>query len=228
MISWIRDFFRNPFTIWINWFLHKSYLEFKFRENKLKIGFMAKIERCNFGYSNTLFEHSSLYDVSIGDYSYVGRLNRLMHVDIGKFTCIGSEVLAGLGKHPTKHYVSIHPAFYSPIPWAQISFVKKLIFKEFERIKIGHDVWVGARAIILDGVSIGNGAIIAAGAVVTKDVPPYAIVGGVPAQILRYRFDSDKIAWLESIQWWNRDIEWIKRNADDFVDIEKLMQVDAN
>ena len=77
---------------------------------------------------------------------------------------------------------------------------------------IGNDVWIGSKATVFGGVKVGNGAVIAAGAVVTKDVPPYAIAGGVPAHIIRYRFDEDKINRLEEIAWWNWDDDKIKRN----------------
>jgi acetyltransferase-like isoleucine patch superfamily enzyme len=83
-------------------------------------------------------------------------------------------------------------------------------------VVIGNDVWVGAGAIILSGVSIGDGAIVAAGAVVTKDVPPYAIVGGNPAKLIRYRFSEDQIAKLLSISWWNWSEDKIKANLDSF------------
>ena len=79
-------------------------------------------------------------------------------------------------------------------------------------ITIGNDVWIGTQCAILTGVTIGDGAVVAANSVVTKDVPPYAIVGGTPARILRYRFNQDMIEKLMEVQWWNWDIEKIRRN----------------
>ena len=78
-------------------------------------------------------------------------------------------------------------------------------------IVIGNDVWIGYEAVIMAGVHIGNGAIIAARAVVTKDVPPYTIVGGVPARPIRKRFDEEVIQELETLQWWNWSAEKIRR-----------------
>lgn len=83
-------------------------------------------------------------------------------------------------------------------------------------VSIGNDVWIGTQSTILTGVTIGDGAIIAANSVVSKDVPPYAIVGGTPAKILRYRFSDEIVAMLLDIKWWNWDIERIKRNKDLF------------
>ena len=83
-------------------------------------------------------------------------------------------------------------------------------------IIIGHDVWIGAGAMILSGVKIGNGAVIAAGAIVTRDVPAYAVAGGVPAKVIKRRFTPEQIARLEQIQWWNWPIEKIRSKIDLF------------
>jgi virginiamycin A acetyltransferase len=92
-------------------------------------------------------------------------------------------------------------------------------------VTIGNDVWIGTQSTILTGVTIGNGAIVAANSVVSKDVPPYAIVGGTPAKVLKYRFSDEIIAKLLEIEWWNWDLDKIKRNKDLFygnLSIEKL------
>ena len=85
-------------------------------------------------------------------------------------------------------------------------------------VTIGSDVWIGARAMIVDGVHVGHGAVVAAGAVVTKDVEPYSIVGGVPARVLRYRFPPEVIAGLLEIEWWNWPYHRIQERAADFAD----------
>lgn len=85
-----------------------------------------------------------------------------------------------------------------------------------EPVTIGNDVWIGANVVILPGVHIGDGAIIAAGAVVTKDVEAYAVVGGVPAKVIKYRFDVEEIEILQQIKWWEWDIEKIEGNIELF------------
>ncbi|MNR19403.1 Streptogramin A acetyltransferase [compost metagenome] len=93
-------------------------------------------------------------------------------------------------------------------------------------IKIGNDVWIGMHSVILSGVTIGNGAIIASNSVVTTDIPPYAIVGGSPAKILKYRFEDEIIDKLVSLNWWNWDIDQIKANREIFASSLKLSALD--
>ena len=89
---------------------------------------------------------------------------------------------------------------------------------------IGNDVWIGSRVTLIGNITIGDGAIIGAGTVVNKDIPPYAVVAGVPARIIRYRFTEEEIAQLERIAWWNRGEEWIKKHVGLFCDIKKFLE----
>lgn len=95
--------------------------------------------------------------------------------------------------------------------------------RENKKTKIGNDVWIGCNAIIVSGVNIGNGAIVGAGAVVTKDVPDYAVVVGVPARITRYRYTKEQIYKLNKIAWWNWSREEIAQNYEDFYDVETFI-----
>jgi acetyltransferase-like isoleucine patch superfamily enzyme len=141
---------------------------------------------------------------------------RITRANIGAFCSIGPEVIiGGLGTHPT-NFVSTHPVFYSRLCQSGITFSSENLVEELKSVTVGNDVWIGARALILDGVTIGDGAIIAAGAVVTTDVPPYAIVGGVPAKIIRYRFSEDIISILLEWKWWELSEEILKCLAVDF------------
>lgn len=117
---------------------------------------------------------------------------------IGKYCSIASNVHLGLAQHPL-HTISTHPIFY---PRG---------FKCDSDVIVDNDVWIGCNALIMGGVHIHNGAVVAAGAVVTKDVPPYAIVAGVPARILRYRFDEKLIQEIEKIKWWDYPEELLKK-----------------
>ncbi|MBJ2172616.1 CatB-related O-acetyltransferase [Aureibaculum sp. A20] len=162
----------------------------------------------------------------IGNHSYVNSKTSVNRTSIGKFCSIGSNVVFGLGKHPTT-IISTHPAFYSNNKSFK-TFADKVYFKEYENIKIGNDVWIGYNSIIMDGVNIGNGAIIAAGAVVTKDVKPYEVVGGVPARHIKYRFTHDMINLIEKTEWWNNDEDFFKDNYKIFLDNEKFINYFKN
>ncbi|WBL22048.1 CatB-related O-acetyltransferase [Zunongwangia sp. HRR-M8] len=148
--------------------------------------------------SGNIINHSK-----IGNYTYIGRNSMVQNAEIGNFCSISHEVNIGLGSHPI-HLISTSPIFYKRVNTFNIQVVDKdLDFIEFKKIKIEHDVWLGARVTIMDGVIIGTGAIVATGAVVTKDVPPYAIVGGVPAKIIKFRFDENERNNLLKSEWWN-------------------------
>jgi acetyltransferase-like isoleucine patch superfamily enzyme len=208
----------DPLTHWLAWLARTAALRYRNAGRHLRVGWMASARRCTFGRHVTLYDHVVLDDVELGDLSYVSRGGRVANATVGRFTCIGPEVLVGLGRHPTRDFVSSHPAFYSTRGQAQLTFVDAQKFEEFRRVSIGNDVWIGARAIVLDGASIGDGAIVAAGAVVSGDVPPYAIVSGVPAKVVRYRFDEATIAAIHRSAWWDMDLERLRAAADAFAD----------
>lgn len=147
----------------------------------------------------------------IGNYSYVNRNAIIQNTFIGNYCSIANDVNIGLGKHPL-NLQSLSPIFYKKDNTFNIQIVNENIeFEEYERIIIGHDVWIGAKAVILDGVSIASGAVVAAGAVVTKNVPPYAVVGGVPAKIIKFRFEKEKIDELLNSEWWLKDPKEVYR-----------------
>lgn len=133
---------------------------------------------------------------------------------IGNFTAIGQATLAGLGRHPT-NYLSTHSIFYNKNNMTD-KWVQPIDYKQNLPITIGNDVWIGRKAIIMYGVTVGDGAIVAAAALVTKDVPPYAIVGGVPAKVIKYRFDDEIIERLLQIKWWDWSDDKITENIEIF------------
>lgn len=177
---------------------------------------------CVFSENNRIYRRTLLRSSKLGKMTYVAEGTSVGFTEIGAFCSIGPNVsLGGLGWHPTDR-LSTHPAFYSSRLQAGTTFVKNNNGldneTELKHTHVGNDVWIGAGCIILDGMTIGDGAIIAAGAVVTKDVPPYAIVGGVPAKIIRYRFDINTITALLKWRWWELSNDEIQAMATKFMD----------
>lgn len=185
----------------------------------------SKVKNSHLCEAVTIGPYTKLESVSVGRYSYISNHAELHAVEIGCFCSIGPRTLNHLGNHPSREFVSTSPAFYmpdAPIP----SFTPTETFSSYGgKVKIGNDVWIGAEALLMDGITIGNGAIVAARSVVTHDVPPYAIVGGIPARLIRFRFDEETIQQLESFQWWNKETEWLKANLDGFQNIGKFAEI---
>lgn len=189
-------------------------------------------ESTSFEGYNKIMEKSVVLESSLGMGTYIHRKSELEKCKIGKWCSIAPEVKIIIGNHPTKKFVSTYPLFYSNRFNINLKFENNNKFDEFSYTdtekkwfcEIGNDVWIGERVSIINGIKIGDGAIVASGAVVTRDVPPYSIVGGVPAKILKYRFSNEQIEKLEKIQWWNKDINWLKQKADLFDDIEVFLE----
>ena len=149
---------------------------------------------------------------------------------IGRYCSIGARVDIGLAAHPTD-WLSTSTRLYLPAVcgWdkytGKTNFAQQFLDNVTKRTIIGNDVWIGSNAVVMGGVVIGDGAIIAANAVVTKDVPPYAVVAGVPARVIRYRFDEKTIDELLDLQWWRYDladfgeIDW--KNVPDAIEAIK-------
>ncbi len=167
--------------------------------------------------NNTLLCKNVVVNKSkIGNYSYVNHDTLIQNTTIGNYTSIAHGVKMGLGAHPL-HLFSTSPVFYKKKNSLKINVIKEDVnFNEYKPIKIGHDVWIGANVIIMDGIKIGNGAVIAAGAIITKNVPPYAIIAGIPGKIIKFRFEEQTINELEKTKWW-------LKNADEVQNISSIL-----
>lgn len=165
---------------------------------------------------------SAFLGSTMGRHSFCGYDCEISGADIGHFCSIANYVVIGGGRHPIE-WVGTSPVFYE----GRDSVAKK--FSEFARPEplrttIGSDVWIGYRAIVMQGVTIGHGAVIGAGSVVTRDVPPYAIVAGAPARLLRYRFEEPLRGALLASRWWDRPDEVLERCADAIRDPERFLE----
>ena len=163
-----------------------------------------------------------LHRVSLGDYSYIAKNSSVSNCVIGKFCSIGPNFCCGLGIHPTNG-ISTAPMFYSTAKRNGMTLCKENKVEEAKQTYIGNDVFIGANVTVLDGVKIADGAVIGAGAVVVDDIPPYAIAVGVPAKVVKYRFNETTIKALLEKQWWNGSEEDLKEVEQCFWDIEEFI-----
>jgi acetyltransferase-like isoleucine patch superfamily enzyme len=164
-------------------------------------------------------------DTTIGKYSGMNENTYLARAKMGAYCAIGARTAINPFNHPID-WLSIHEFQYHPNSYDWVDE-----YKSMDRLTrtpdtlmtatIGNDVWMGHNVNVLSGISVGDGAVIAAGAVVTKDVPPYAIVAGVPASIKRFRFSDEIIARLLRSRWW--DLELSQLNGLPFNDIQRCL-----
>ena len=156
--------------------------------------------------TSSIFPSCNIVRCIIGRYSYVGHDSTLINTEVGNFCSISDHVFIGGAEHPM-NWGSTSPVFENA---KKVGSGPRKRFASHElppskKTIIGSDVWIGHASTIKQGVTIGTGAVVAAGAVVTKDVPAYAVVGGIPAKIIKFRFDDSVIAELKKSRWWEFD-----------------------
>lgn len=196
----------------------RAYLNSFFSLKKIKYPLVSYTafwsKGCEFEKSSEIKSFAVLNRSKIGRYSRINSNCKLVLATVGNFTAIGKDSILGFGRHPL-NYVSTNSIFYKKNRMRN-DWMTPIDFKVNLPIKIGNDVWIGRDAKIMDGVTVGDGAVVATGSIVTKDVPPYAIVGGVPAKVIKYRFDEKTIEKLLELKWWDFSDEKIFEHKDFF------------
>lgn len=213
-----RAYLQNPFFEYLKWL--KTKIKYQAKYKNLKVGYMSKLINVVFGQYNWLGNNVIMINSSIGDFSYISDGSVITETKMGKFCSIGPNVRIAPGKHPTHTFVSTHPAIYSNPDYCMKNFQTKDHHNPKRDVIIGNDVWICANAVIADGVTVGDGAIIAANAVVNSDVEPYSIVGGIPATFIKKRFKDEQINVLNKSKWWDQSLDWIEENSGIFLNIE--------
>lgn len=176
----------------------------KLSEHRPLIHPTAEVSGSTLGRYTEIEARSRLSEVELGDYSYVMEDCAIWCTRIGKFANIAAAVRVNATNHPTwratLHHFTYRAGDYFDGAEDEASFFD---WRRGNAVTIGHDVWIGHGATILPGVEIGNGAVVGAGAVVSRDVAPYTIVGGVPARLIRDRFEAGLGARMDAVAWWD-------------------------
>jgi len=165
----------------------------------------------------------SIWNCSIGDFSRVREFAHVESTNVGKFCSIARNAFVGLGPHALDSFASQHPYFYHPHRDLGYPPTKRT-GPPHPTTRLGNDVWIGAGARVVAGTVIGDGAVVAAGSVLTKDVPPYAIFGGVPARLIRFRFADRVIEKLLEIKWWDLGDAWLRNHLHLMQNVERLIE----
>jgi acetyltransferase-like isoleucine patch superfamily enzyme len=219
-----RSYFANPVLEYFRWLAGKIYYQHKYRGKNLRISYKSFIKSCTFGKFNWIGVGNTLMNSHIGDYTYIAGNCAILDTTIGKYCSIGTGVKIAVGTHPTSVIVSTHPSVYCRPDFHSISYVDEDKFTYKKGATIGNDVWIGANAVLVNGVTVADGAVIAANSVVNKHVGPYEIVGGVPAKLIRKRFTDEQIEVLEKVKWWDKPEDWIKKNISSFWNIREFVE----
>ena len=193
-----------------------------------KINDFSRLEHCKLGIHTDIQRYAMCYYTAFGDYTYTGRNFVSWHCKIGKFCSISWNVSIGGANHDYNR-ISQHAFLYA----RQFDLMGEDVegYNRFEdECVIGNDVWIGCNAVICRGVHIGDGAVIAAGSVVTKDVEPYTIVAGVPAKKIKDRCPRALAVRLRNTAWWDLDGQTIKEHFNLFnsqIDEENVCKIEA-
>lgn len=185
---------------------------------------LPSIRDCEIHKTSKVGYRSNVIRLKMDKNSYIGNNNSLMDVNIGKYCSIASYCSIGGGNHPSE-WISTSPFFYSYLNTENVKNNNTNSFSSGKTVEIGNDVWIGENCFIKDGVNIGNGVILGAHSVVTKDIPDYAIAVGNPAKVIKYRFDDQTISKLLKIQWWDLDEDSLEKYKYLFNDPQKFFQV---
>ena len=177
----------------------------------------AHVRNSVLGAYTSVGPHTSMNESTFGDYSYVVQHCSIVWADIGKFCSIAANTRINPGNHPmwraALHHFTYRSKSYGFAVEDDSEFFE---WRASHRVVLGNDVWIGHASTILPGVKIGTGAGSGAGAVVSKDVPPFAIVGGVPAKLIRFRFPESVQESLTKLAWWDWPREKLEIALPDF------------
>lgn len=194
--------------------------DLRFTDPEPRIHPTAVLKSCRLGRYAAVAERVVLREVAVGDFTYFERHGEAIYTSLGKFCSVAANVRINALEHPlervTTHKISYRPNEYFRYLGVDASFRER---RREQPVTIRNDVWIGHGAVILPGVTVGDGAVIGANAVVTSDVAPYTIVAGVPARRLRYRFPPETAKRLLALSWWDWPLERLFQAVPDMQEL---------
>lgn len=194
-------------------------------ENNASVGDFSKVDFTNLGPFVRIDRLNHVFESTIGKHSYTGQNVVILKARIGSFCSISWNVSIGGANHDYRRIVQ-HSLLYNPYDHIRPPKTNIPYNRFEEECVIGNDVWLGSGCIITRGVKIGDGSVVAANAVVTKDIPPYAIVAGVPAKIIKYRFEEKVIDALLHLKWWDYTDDQLRKAFNELAAIGSLESVE--
>jgi phosphonate metabolism protein (transferase hexapeptide repeat family) len=183
----------------------------------------VRISESELGAWTEVHAGSRLHESAIGDYTYLMERVQLDYATVGKFTSVAADARLGPTNHPmdrpTAHHFTYRAGRYD------LGEDDPAVFewRADQPVTVGHDVWIGHGAIVLPDVSVGDGAVVGAGTVVTEDVDPYTVVAGVPAEQIGRRFSEAVAARVAATEWWEWDHDRLRERLDDFRDLDAFL-----
>ncbi|MBM7551667.1 CatB-related O-acetyltransferase [Thalassobacillus pellis] len=183
----------------------------------------SKLDNCFLDNYSRSGKYNHLYYVDFGKHTYTGQNTVIMKTKVGAFSSISWNVTIGAPEHDFNR-VTTHTFLYNSFD--KLNNGKTYYDKFKDKCEIGNDVWIGANSTILRGANIADGAVVGANSVVTESVPPYAVVVGNPAKIIKFRFNQKVIDKLLEIKWWTLEDELIKANSDLFANFPDEMTLE--
>lgn len=180
------------------------------------LGKDVQLTEARFGFACEVGDRCKIAHTHFDDYSYIGNDSDVINTQVGRFCSLAAFIRLNPGNHPTDRAAMHHFTYRSAMYGLGEDDPEFFEWRRSSPVTLGHDIWIGHGATVLAGVSIGNGAVVGAGAVVTKDVPAYTIVAGVPAKPIRKRFNDKVIDGMERLAWWDWEPATLKARMDDF------------
>jgi phosphonate metabolism protein (transferase hexapeptide repeat family) len=191
------------------------------RDGTPRVHATAQLRDCVLGRFTDVGERVVMAECELGDYSYVERGAEAIYATVGKFCAIASNTRLNALNHPTwrvtQHKISYRPNEYFVGAKLDKGFREQ---RQSKRVIVGHDVWIGHGAVVMPGISISHGAVVAAGAVVTKSVEPYAVVAGVPARRIKWRFSKSIRERIIALAWWDWEHDRLAAAVADMQQLE--------